>query len=123
MTLRYEYLDLSQYSIEGNIENGIYSNFYKIKKKSSPKVYLAEISRCEIPKDAEDDTHFYEKEIKLMASLIHQSFLKFIGFNCKDFKSLKRPTIVMGYSGQHTLKYFLTVVKANYSTNGMILKN
>ena len=103
MTLS-KYLNLDQYSIVEFIECGTYGNLYKIIENKSKKLYIADISRFNISKKLGGVNDFFTKEVSIMSSLNHPSFLKFIGFNSKNFKSLDNPTIISEYFASQTLE-------------------
>ncbi|KAK8842485.1 hypothetical protein M9Y10_026074 [Tritrichomonas musculus] len=90
-----DYLDINDY---GKIEKIGYSNFsnvFKVKEKSTYKLYAAKVLKKESGDLTEEENSLLSRELKIMKKLNHPSIIKIKGFSPITFNYNQHPTIIM----------------------------
>ncbi|KAK8843302.1 hypothetical protein M9Y10_025157 [Tritrichomonas musculus] len=97
-------IDLSNYQIEKYIDQGSFSNVYKINDIKTNDVYAAKISMKTINDFSDFQLISLNREISILSKLNFPSIIKFIGYNKRNFKNRLKPTIITEFVKNQSLE-------------------
>ncbi|KAK8893049.1 hypothetical protein M9Y10_030308 [Tritrichomonas musculus] len=86
------YIDISDYEQGEKLGKGSFGSIFRVKEKSTGKLYAAKISKND--SDELKELNAFNREIKIMFKLNHPSIIKIKGFSPLNFKFKPHPTII-----------------------------
>lgn len=103
-------LDLSRFIILEEIGEGAYGTVYKVKDRSTGKIYAAKRFRIHDDERRETDETleaYVTREVNNLAGIIHTCIIKFVGYSPIDFDGQPNPVIVTEYMQNQSLAHIL----------------
>ena len=108
-------IDLRQFEKQEKIGSGSFGKVYKVKEKSTNKIYACKISKMITDYCKDNQIRNMKREVEIISKLKHPSILEFIGFNPMNFKYERRPTFITELIPNGSLDELLEIDKKGLS--------
>ncbi|KAK8837122.1 hypothetical protein M9Y10_037177 [Tritrichomonas musculus] len=111
-----EYLDLSKYSKQKKIGEGLFGLVFKVKNNETNEINAAKVSIKQIHQNERNKINIY-REALIISKLNHPCILKFIGYSPTDFVNQNKPVIITEYNSNGTLRQLLDLEQKGVQIN------
>ena len=96
-------LNLNDFILQGLVGEGSFGKVFKVKEKTTDKIYAAKISIEKITNEHREILTNLLREINILAKLNHPCILNFKGYSPMNFKKKPKPVIITEYASNGTL--------------------